>query len=92
MPEKWILPEGVTLEMLDAYARQKTNERRREDYARHPERTERHRMTTYRNFFNRRDYLVLPMPPDLPWNILQERAILHAVMAAMAEQKGGDKA
>lgn len=90
MAKEWLLPQGLSLEMLDAYAREKTNERRREDYARNPERTEKHRRATYRNFFNKRGYLVLPMPPAQPWNELQERAILHAITAAMREQ-GGDQ-
>ena len=40
------LPNGVTVEMLDEYARQRENARRRADYAKHPERVERQRMST----------------------------------------------
>ena len=53
------LPDGITLEQLDAYARERENARRRADYAKHPERIERQRVNTYRNFLTRRGYLVI---------------------------------
>lgn len=83
------LPNGVTVEMLDEYARQRENARRRADYAKHPERVERQRMSTYRNFFNRRGYLVVPMPPAGPWDELTKGCLMHALESAMVEQGGG---
>lgn len=87
------LPEGVTLEQLDAYARARENARRRADYARHPDRVERQRMTSYTNFINRHGKLVIPVPPAPPWSELQERCLLGMLRAAMTEQnvvRGGD--
>ena len=90
MPKSsWILPEGVTLEMLDEYARKKENERRRADYARHPERAERNRMSSYTNFLNRHEKLVFPMPPAPPWDDMQKQCILRAVEIALSEQRRG---
>lgn len=86
MPNEWDhLPDGLTLEMLDDYARKRENARRRADYARHPERAERQRLTTYTNFLRRHDRIVMAAPPAPPWNETQERAILQAVRAAMGE-------
>lgn len=87
------LPEGITLEMLDEYARKRENARRRADYAKHPERVERHRLTTYTNYLNRHGKLVIPAPPPPPWSDLQERCLLGLLRAALAEQnavRGGD--
>lgn len=64
---KFELPPGVTLEQLDAYARERENERRRADYARHPERAERQRLTTYTNFLRRHGRVVLDNLPPWPW-------------------------
>lgn len=77
------LPEGLTLEMLDEYARHKENARRRADYAKHPERVERNRLTTYTNFLNRHGKLVIDCPPALPWNEAQQSAILNELARAM---------
>ena len=84
--EDWTLPEGVTLEQLDAYARARENARRRADYARHPDRVERQRTTTYTNFLTKRGFVIMPAPPAPPWSELQEKCILRAVEASM---KGG---
>lgn len=64
---KFELPPGVTLEQLDAYARERENARRRADYARHPERAERQRLTTYTNFLRRHGRVVLDNLPPWPW-------------------------
>ena len=46
MPQikSWDLPEGVTLELLDEYARERENAARRASYARNPERVMRQRL------------------------------------------------
>lgn len=90
MPRKepMTLPDGITLEMLDEYARQRENARRRADYARHPERVERHRQATYTNFMNRHSLLVVPMPPPWPWSDLQQKCIMQMIKKAMQEQGG----
>lgn len=82
------LPEGVTLEMLDEYARQKENARRRADYAKHPERIARQRTNTYRNFLNRQGYLVVPMPPTGPWDEPTQGRLLGELRSALADQGG----
>lgn len=64
---KFELPPGVTLEQLDAYARERENARRRADYARHPERAERQRLTSYTNFLRRHGRVVLDNLPPWPW-------------------------
>ena len=64
---KFELPPGVTIEQLDAYARERENARRRADYARHPERAERQRLTTYTNFLRRHGRVVLDNLPPWPW-------------------------
>ena len=64
---KFELPPGVTLEQLDAYARERESARRRADYARHPERAERQRLTTYTNFLRRHGRVVLDNLPPWPW-------------------------
>ena len=46
MPKTWNLPEGVTLEMLDEYSRQRENAARRASYARNPERVMRQRLNS----------------------------------------------
>lgn len=79
------LPDGLTLEQLDEYARKKENERRREDYARHPERAERQRLSSYTNFLRRHGRIVMARPPAPPWNDLQAKAILKALETAMTE-------
>lgn len=88
MYQSYDLPEGVTLEMLDEYARQKENARRRADYARHPERIDRQRTNTYRNFFNRKGYIVVPMPPAAPWDEMTQGRILSDLRTAMLDQGG----
>lgn len=85
MSKQFILPEGITLEQLDEYARQRENARRRADYARHPERVERHRLTTYTNFLRRHGLMVVPTPPALPWTPQQQAEVLQALQAAMEE-------
>ena len=90
---QWKLPDGLTEEMLIDYARNRENARRRADYARHPERVERQRMTTYTNFLNRHGKLVIPAPPPPPWTDLQERCLLNMLKAALQEvnqERGGD--
>ena len=88
------LPEGVTVEMLDEYARNRENAKRRADYAKHPERVERHRLTTYTNFLNRHGMLVVPTPPPLPWTDLQKRCLIQMLRSAFEEQlpEEGDRA
>lgn len=49
----YTLPEGVTLEMLDEYARERENAARRACYARHPERVMRQRLTSAANLLTR---------------------------------------
>ena len=49
----WNLPEGVTLAMLDEYARERENAARRASYARHPERVLRQRLTSAANLLTR---------------------------------------
>lgn len=91
MPRKattFNLPEGVTLEMLDEYARQRTNARRRAEYARDPDRVTKYRLATYTNFMQRNGMLVIPMPPALPWSDLQQKCVMQMVKKAM-EQQGG---
>ena len=59
--QKWAdLPAGVTLEMLDTYARQRENARRRADYARHPERILRNRGQQYVNFLTKHGREIWP--------------------------------
>ena len=82
---EWNLPDGLTLDQLDEYARQRENARRRADYAKHPERVLRQRLSTYSNFLRRNGRIVMARPPAPPWNDLQKKAILHAIEAAMAE-------
>ena len=54
MPQNtWNLPEGVTLDMLDEYARERENAARRASYARHPERVMRQRLTSAANLLTR---------------------------------------
>lgn len=79
------LPDGLTLEQLDEYARKRENARRREDYARHPERVERQRLSTYTNFLRKHGRIVMTRPPAPPWNDLQAKAILKALETAMTE-------
>lgn len=79
------LPDGLTLEELDEYARQRENARRRADYAKHPERVLRQRLSTYSNFLRRNGRIVMDRPPAPPWTDLQKRAILKALETAMAE-------
>lgn len=79
------LPEGLTLEQLDEFARKRENARRREDYARHPERVERQRLSSYTNFLRRHGRIVMTRPPAPPWNDLQAKAILKALETAMTE-------
>lgn len=82
------LPDGLTFEDVEELIRQRENEKRREDYARHPERNIRQRKSAYANFLRRQGCLVMDnVPPAPPWTELQQRAILHAVEAAM--KKGG---
>lgn len=83
------LPEGITLEQLDAYARERENARRRADYRKHPERVERHRLTTYCNFINRHGLSVIPTPPAPPWTEQQRDEIILALQTAMEAQKEG---
>ena len=77
------LPEGLTLEMLDEYARVKENARRRADYAKHPDRVLRNRLTTATNLLNRHGRIVMSCPPPLPWTEAQQSAILTELAAAM---------
>lgn len=83
---KWenSLPEGVTVEMLDAYARERQNRARRESYARHPERVERQRLTSYTNFLTKHGRIVLDSVPPLPWSDADRAAVL-----AQAERLAG---
>lgn len=86
------LPEGVTLELLDQYARQRENARRRADYAKHPERVEKHRTQTYTNFLNRHGMLVIPFPrAPRPWSDMQKDCFIHMLECAIDEQAGGVK-
>lgn len=78
----------VDLDELDAYARKRENARRRADYAKHPERAVRQRMSSYTNFLRRNGKLVMDRPPEPPWSELQQRAILRAVESSFRE--GGD--
>lgn len=88
MPKNYDLPEGVTIEMLEEYARQHENAKRRADYARHPERVERNRMSTYTNFMNRHGKLVMQWPSaPQPWSDMQRDCIIHMVLCAMEEQE-----
>ena len=82
---EWNLPEGLTLDQLDEYARQRENARRRADYAAHPERALRQRLSSYSNFLRKNGRIVIARPPAPPWNDLQQKAILQALEAAMAE-------
>lgn len=84
------LPEGITLEMLDEYARKRENARRRADYAKHPERVEKHRLQTYTNFINKHGMLVVPFPrAPRPWSDMQKDCLIHMLEAAMDNQAGG---
>lgn len=83
-----ILPDGVTMEMLDEYARERLNEKRRAEYARDPGRVDQYRLSTYTNFMNRHGLLVIPMPPEQPWNELQQKCIEQSIRKAL-EQQGG---
>lgn len=51
--QNWNLPDGVTLEMLDEYARAQLNASRRASYARHPERVMKQRLTSAANLLCR---------------------------------------
>lgn len=83
------LPNGVTLEMLDAYARKKENARRRADYAAHPERVHRNRVQSSINFLKRSGYTVIngDIPP-LPWGKAEKQAILQQLEAARRDEGG----
>lgn len=84
------LPDGLTPEMLDEYARARENARRRADYARHPERVERHRLATYTNFLNRHGKLVIPKLPSPPWSELQEKCLIQMLKTTyQTQQEGG---
>ena len=91
MPKKdFSLPDGITLEQLDAYARERENARRRADYAKHPERVEKHRQQTYTNFLNRHGMLVVPCPrAPRPWNDMQKECFIHMLECAIDNQAGG---
>ena len=84
------LPDGVTLEMLDAYAREKENARRRADYAAHPERVLRNRVQSSINFLRRSGYIVIagPLPP-LPWGNAERRNSLQQLEEAHREGGAG---
>ena len=54
MPKNtWNLPEGVTPELMDEYARERENAARRASYALHPERVLRQRLTSAANLLTR---------------------------------------
>lgn len=53
MPKEWTLPSGMTLETLDAYAREHQNAARRACYARHPERVMKQRLVCAANLLHR---------------------------------------
>lgn len=53
MPKEWTLPSGMTLETLDAYAREHQNAARRACYARHPERVMKQRLVCAANLLTR---------------------------------------
>lgn len=82
---KFELPPGVTLEQLDAYARERENARRRADYARHPERAERQRLTTYTNFLRRHGRVVLDNLPPWPWTDSDRAVAMSQLIEAARE-------
>lgn len=110
------LPEGLTIEMLDDYARKRENARRRADYRKHPERAKRNRISAARNLLQRNGYFVAETPgtgleamknilrqegyivmsqrgfPPLPWNDLQGKMLLEALIANIRQyNRGGGK-
>ena len=60
MSKNFVLPAGITIEELDEYARQKECARRRADYAKHPERVLRNRITAAVNLLERQGFTVIP--------------------------------
>lgn len=50
------LPDGITVEMLDEYARAKANERRREYYRNNPEKGKQHRIRSAINLLSKNGY------------------------------------
>lgn len=63
------LPDGLTLDMLDDYARAKQNAQRRANYAAHPETYHAQRIRSNVNFLRKNGFLVVPMDelPPKPW-------------------------
>ena len=85
---KTSLPDGLTYADVEEIIRQRERERRREDYARHPERNLRQRITTCKNFLRKQGCFVMDgIPPAPPWTELQQKAILKAIATAL--EKGG---
>ena len=81
------IPDGLTLEDLDAYARERTNAKRRAKYAADPERVKRQRVQAYTNFLQRNGYMILPMLPPPPWTQSQAREYLKLVLSETAKQR-----
>ena len=57
MSKAYNLPEGVTVDLVDEYARLRINYARRESYARHPERVMRQRIISAANLLKKMGYL-----------------------------------
>ena len=57
MEKCFLLPNGLTMDQLDEYARQRNNRLRRECYARHPERAKRQRLVSAANLLQREGLL-----------------------------------
>ena len=57
MIRPWELPSGMTLEAWDQYIHEREKERRRECYARHPDRAIRQRLTCAANLLNRHGFI-----------------------------------
>lgn len=85
--QNWNLPEGVTMEQLDAYAMQKERERRQKWRLNHPDKLMQQRINASRNLLRRSGFDVIPKLPPLPWNELQQRCILQALQLN-AEKEG----
>jgi hypothetical protein len=59
------LPDGITLEALDEYARAMGNRQRRESYARHPERVMRQRLVSAANLLTRHGLIDEPTRAEI---------------------------
>ena len=85
---EFTLPDGITMEQLDAYAVAKEKERRRKWAQDHPDKVLEQRITTSKNLLKKSGFSVIPKLPPLPWDELTEHGIIVALKATM--EQGGE--